>query len=63
MSEADPASEDRRDLRMDELRAKIESGSYSIPARDVADAILRHFQSRAKVAPPDLHVSPQDGLI
>jgi anti-sigma28 factor (negative regulator of flagellin synthesis) len=63
VSEADPAFEERRDLRMEQLRAKIESGSYSIPARDVADAILRHFRSQAKVAPPDLHESPQDGLI
>ena len=48
---------------MEQLRAQIEAGAYSIPAGDIADAILSHIQSQAKVAPPDLRESPQDGLI
>jgi len=52
VNENDRVPEDPRGDRVDELRAKIESGDYSVPAAAVADAILDHF--RAKVARPDL---------
>ncbi len=63
VSGADPDPDARKDLRVEQLRAKIEAGEYAVPPGAVADAILRHFQLRANVAHPDPQVPFEDGSI
>lgn len=50
MTQQDDVLCTRKAARVDELRALIQAGDYSVPATEVADAILRHARGRGKVA-------------
>ena len=50
MTECARGGGESKEARLRHLQQLIESGDYHIPAIDIADAILRHTRSEAKVA-------------